>query len=72
MLCVSLPSGGLMLCTSIYPACEILIRDATLYVNLLPLEMGHFDIILGMGWLTKYYVTIDCVLKWVILIPETQ
>lgn len=48
VLCVSTPYGGSVLCTSIYPACEILIGNATLYVDLLPLDMGHLNVILGM------------------------
>ncbi|XP_028056945.1 uncharacterized protein LOC114260944 [Camellia sinensis] len=45
-MCVSLPSGGSMLCAFIYNAYEILIEDIQLYVNLMPLDMDHFDIIL--------------------------
>jgi len=37
-----------MLCSTIYPVCEILLENVVLYVDLLPLDMTHFDIILGM------------------------
>lgn len=63
ILCVASPTGGYMLCSSIYPACELMLGNATLYVDLLPLDMRHFDIILGMDWLSKYHATIDCVSK---------
>ncbi|XP_028115964.1 uncharacterized protein LOC114313742 [Camellia sinensis] len=59
MLCVSSPLGGSMICTSVYFACELLIGDIRVYANLLPLDMTHFDIILGMDWLSEYGATID-------------
>lgn len=48
------------------------IEDATLYVDLLPLNFRHFDVILGMDWLTKYCATIDCVTKRVVFNPPEQ
>ena len=43
--------------------------NAVLYVDLLPLNFSHFDIILGMDWLTKHCATIDCVTKRVVFNP---
>ena len=40
VLFVPSPSGEFMVCTSIYLACEILVGDAQLYANLLPLDMA--------------------------------
>ncbi|XP_028108048.1 uncharacterized protein LOC114306926 [Camellia sinensis] len=40
-----------------------------LSVDLLPLDIDHFDCILGMNWLTKYHATIDCVTKSVMFRP---
>ncbi|XP_028114161.1 uncharacterized protein LOC114312145 [Camellia sinensis] len=47
-------------------AYDIVISDVRLYVDLLPLGIDHFDCIVGMDWLTKYCVTIDCVNKSVV------
>ncbi|XP_028098905.1 uncharacterized protein LOC114298516 [Camellia sinensis] len=63
VLCVSLPLGDFMVCTSIYLACELLIGNVRVYANLLPLDMTHFDIILGMNWLNEHQATIDCTTK---------
>ena len=60
VLSVSTPSGDPMMCTHVYPACDVAIGDMMLYVDLLPLDIHHFDCILGMDWLTKYCATIDC------------
>ncbi|XP_028113953.1 uncharacterized protein LOC114311997 [Camellia sinensis] len=35
-------------------------------------HMGHFDVVLGMDWLAKYYATIDCALQRVIFRPPGQ
>ncbi|XP_028106719.1 uncharacterized protein LOC114305792 [Camellia sinensis] len=72
ILCVSTPSGESMVCASIYFACEILIGDAWVDANLLPLDMVYFDIILGMDWLSKYRAVIDCVSKQVTFQPIGQ
>ena len=40
-----------------------------MYIDLLPLNIDHFDVILGMDWLTKYHATIDCVTKQVVFRP---
>ncbi|GJZ40487.1 putative reverse transcriptase domain-containing protein, partial [Tanacetum coccineum] len=32
-------------------------------VNLMPVELGSFDIIIGMDWLSKYHAVIDCAEK---------
>ncbi|XP_028093324.1 uncharacterized protein LOC114293449 [Camellia sinensis] len=58
-----------MLCAYVYPACDIMARDMLLYADLLPLDITHFDCILGMDLLTKYCVTIDCVSKTVVFQP---
>ncbi|KAL7234091.1 hypothetical protein ACSBR1_017647 [Camellia fascicularis] len=58
-----------MICAYVYPTCDIIIGDMTLYVDLLPLSIDHFDCILGMDWLTKYCATIDCVNKIVMFRP---
>ena len=65
VLSLSLPSGDSVLCDKVYNSCEIRINDVPLYVNLIPLEIHYFDVILGMDWLPFYRVLIDCELKQV-------
>ncbi|XP_028071569.1 uncharacterized protein LOC114273926 [Camellia sinensis] len=61
--------SGSMVCTYVYPACDIVIGGMTLYIDLLPLGIDHFDYILGINWLTKYCASIDCVNKSVVFRP---
>lgn len=69
VLSVSTPSRDSMMCTHVYPACDVIIGDMMLYVDLLSLDIHHFDCILGMDWLTKYCATIDCANKTVVFRP---
>ncbi|XP_028071206.1 uncharacterized protein LOC114273599 [Camellia sinensis] len=55
--------------TTEWKACDIVIVNVTLHVDLLPLEIDHFHCILDMDWLTKYCATIDCVNKSVVFRP---
>ena len=55
-----------MLCDRVYNSCEILVNDVPMFVNLIPLEMHDFDVILGMDWLSFHYALIDCKLKQVV------
>ncbi|GJS03026.1 putative reverse transcriptase domain-containing protein, partial [Tanacetum coccineum] len=36
---------------------------ASLRINLIPIELGSFDVIIGMDWLAKYHAVIDCAEK---------
>ncbi|GFY91100.1 hypothetical protein Acr_07g0012960 [Actinidia rufa] len=65
-LSVLLPSGDSMLCDRVYNSCEIRVNDVPMYVDLIPLEMHGFDVILGMDWLSSYRALIDCELKRVV------
>ncbi|XP_024964873.1 uncharacterized protein LOC112505158, partial [Cynara cardunculus var. scolymus] len=49
-----------------FPNCPLFIGDRIREVTLLPMKMDHFDIILGMDWLSKHRVTIDCKAKQII------
>ncbi|GFS35915.1 hypothetical protein Acr_00g0042660 [Actinidia rufa] len=49
----------------VYNLCEIRVNDVPMYVDLIPLEMHGFDVILGMDWLSSYCALIDCELKQV-------
>ena len=52
-----------MIGSHVFRDCEIQVHDVLLHVNLIPLDIQHFDVILGMDWLASNYATIDCVDK---------
>ena len=55
----------------VYKGCEVVIKDRSFPIDLIFLPINGYDVILGMDWLARYYVQIDCRTKDVSLsIPE--
>ncbi|GKA53094.1 putative reverse transcriptase domain-containing protein [Tanacetum coccineum] len=44
------------------------VTDHPFNINLMPVELGSFDVIIGMDWLSKYHAVIDCAEK-IVRIP---
>ncbi|XP_074372556.1 uncharacterized protein LOC141713166 [Apium graveolens] len=63
---ISTPMGNYVVISDVYRECLITVGDINYKVNLLPMEMHDFDIILGMNWLSEHRATIDCQGKRVI------
>jgi hypothetical protein len=55
--------GGDMLARQLCPKVNLKIRGVDLIANLIVLESKGIDVILGMDWLSKYKVLIDCAKK---------
>ncbi|XP_074351340.1 uncharacterized protein LOC141690434 [Apium graveolens] len=51
----------------IYPHCSIEISEHVIPANLIPFQLGEFDVMLGMDWLTSFSAQIDCKDKKVVL-----
>ncbi|XP_074374278.1 uncharacterized protein LOC141714672 [Apium graveolens] len=51
----------------ICPYCAIEIAGHVFPTNLIPFQLGEFDVILGMDWLTSFSAQIDCKDKRVVL-----
>ncbi|XP_074322876.1 uncharacterized protein LOC141659849 [Apium graveolens] len=63
---ISTPMGNYVVISDVYQECPIAVGDRSCKVNLLPMKMHDFDIILGMDWLSEHRATIDCQGKRVI------
>ncbi|XP_074368614.1 uncharacterized protein LOC141708745 [Apium graveolens] len=63
---ISTPMGTSVVISDMYRECPIAVGDRNYKVNLLPMEMHDFDVILGMDWLSEHRTTIDCQGKRVI------
>ncbi|GJR36274.1 putative reverse transcriptase domain-containing protein [Tanacetum coccineum] len=48
---------------TIIRGCTLNFLDHPLNINLMPVELGSFDVIVGMDWLAKYHAVIDCAEK---------
>ena len=53
-LVVTTPLGERILHTSVFKRCEILVEGVVLKVNLIPLEITDFNVILEMDWLSNH------------------
>ena len=56
---VSTLVGETLRIDTIYPNCVVMVQGYELLIDLLPLEMHDFDVILGMDWLSKYNAVVD-------------
>ena len=68
-LVVATPLGRSLEVDKVYQDCEVTIRDRSMPVDLILLEMKEFDSILGMDWLASHHATLDCRRKRVIFDP---
>ncbi|XP_075507509.1 uncharacterized protein LOC142544335 [Primulina tabacum] len=68
-LAIALPSGQELQTDQIVRGCPIYVQGHKMYAELIVLKMTNFDVILGMDWLSKYRVTIDCGIKMIKFAP---
>ncbi|XP_050941530.1 uncharacterized protein LOC127149710 [Cucumis melo] len=59
-LLISTPVGDSFIVNSVYQKCSILIDGETLEVDLIPLNIQEFDVILGMDFLSNHYASLNC------------
>jgi hypothetical protein len=57
--------GGDMLARQLCPKVNLKIRGVDFVANLIVLKSKGIDIILGMDWLNKHKVLIDCTMKYI-------
>ncbi|GJT13018.1 reverse transcriptase domain-containing protein [Tanacetum coccineum] len=60
---VKLADGKIIRINTIIQGCTLNFLDHPFNFNLMPIELGSFDVIVGMDWLAKYHVVIDCAEK---------
>ncbi|GJY97388.1 putative reverse transcriptase domain-containing protein [Tanacetum coccineum] len=60
---VELAAGKIIGINTIIRGYTLNFLDHPLNISLMPVELGSFDVIVGMDWLPKYHVVIDCAEK---------
>ena len=63
MTVVDMPVGESVVCRHVYRGCELELGGQKLGVDLVPLPLQMFDMILGIDFLTKYQTLIYCYKK---------
>ncbi|GKD87104.1 putative reverse transcriptase domain-containing protein, partial [Tanacetum coccineum] len=66
---VELADGRIIGLNTITPGCTLNFLNHPFNIDLMPVELGSFDIIIGMDWLAKYQAVIVCAKK-IIRIPR--
>ncbi|GJY07483.1 putative reverse transcriptase domain-containing protein [Tanacetum coccineum] len=65
---VELADGRIIMLNTILRGCTLNILNHTFNIDLMPVELGSFDAIIGMDWLVKYQAIIVCAEK-IVRIP---
>ncbi|GKC64806.1 putative reverse transcriptase domain-containing protein [Tanacetum coccineum] len=65
---VELADGKIIRINTIILGCTLNFLDHLFNINLMPVKLGSFDVIIGMDWLSKYHTLIDCAEK-IVRIP---
>ncbi|GJQ90709.1 putative reverse transcriptase domain-containing protein [Tanacetum coccineum] len=65
---VELADGRIVGLNSIIRGCTLNFLNHSFNIDLMPVELGSFDMIISMGWLAKYHVIIICAEK-IVRIP---
>ncbi|GJR54074.1 putative reverse transcriptase domain-containing protein [Tanacetum coccineum] len=66
---VKLADGRIIGLNTILRGCTLNLLNHPFNINLMPVELGSFDAIIGMDWLAKYQAIIVCAEK-IVLFPE--
>ncbi|GJY81991.1 putative reverse transcriptase domain-containing protein [Tanacetum coccineum] len=56
---VELADGKIIRINTIIQGCTLNLLNHPFNINLMPVELGSFDVIVGMNWLAKYHAVID-------------
>ncbi|GJR99664.1 putative reverse transcriptase domain-containing protein [Tanacetum coccineum] len=65
---VKLADGRIVGLNTIIRGCTLNLLNHPFNIDLMPIELGTFDVIIGMDWLAKYHAVIVCVEK-IVRIP---
>ena len=57
---VELANGNLERIDTIIRGCTLNLLNHPFNIDLIPVELGSFDVIIGMDWLSKYHAVIIC------------
>ncbi|GAV67822.1 zf-CCHC domain-containing protein/RVP_2 domain-containing protein [Cephalotus follicularis] len=60
---IETPSGNTLVADKVHKSCDLKICDRKMLVNLVPLAILNFDVILGMDWISTNHASVDCFKK---------
>ncbi|GJS52316.1 putative reverse transcriptase domain-containing protein [Tanacetum coccineum] len=66
---IELADGKVVSTNTILCSCTLVLLNHVFKIDLLPTQLGSFDVIIGMDWLAYYRALIDCYEKKIVRIP---
>ncbi|GJX91088.1 reverse transcriptase domain-containing protein [Tanacetum coccineum] len=57
---IEIDDGNLVGTNTVIQGCNLILLNQPFKIDLMPIKLGSFDIVIGMDWLSKYHATIIC------------
>ncbi|GJY98690.1 putative reverse transcriptase domain-containing protein [Tanacetum coccineum] len=57
---IKMADGNLVSTNTVIQACTLTLLNQSFKINLMPIKLGSFDVVIGMDWLSKYHAKILC------------
>ncbi|GKB53061.1 reverse transcriptase domain-containing protein [Tanacetum coccineum] len=57
---IEMADGNLVSTNTVIKGCTLTLLDQPFKINLMPIKLGSFDIVIGMDWLSKYHAKFLC------------
>ncbi|XP_074356400.1 uncharacterized protein LOC141696113 [Apium graveolens] len=69
-LTIEVANQDRVLVSQFCPKCQLEIHGYSFSADLIPFDLGEFDVNLGMDWLSQYKASIDCKKKKILVVSE--
>ncbi|GJY72692.1 putative reverse transcriptase domain-containing protein [Tanacetum coccineum] len=57
---IELDDGNMLSTNTVIQGCTLTLLNQTFKIDLMPIKLGSFDVVIGMDWLSKYHARIIC------------
>ncbi|GKE03134.1 putative reverse transcriptase domain-containing protein, partial [Tanacetum coccineum] len=57
---IEMADGNLVGTNTVIQSCTLILLNQPFEIDLMPIKLGSFDVVIGMDWLSKYYARIIC------------
>ncbi|GJT17774.1 putative reverse transcriptase domain-containing protein [Tanacetum coccineum] len=57
---IEMTDGNLVGTNTVIQGCTLILLNQSFKIDLMPIKLGRFDVVIGMDWLSKYHARIIC------------
>ncbi|GJW97710.1 reverse transcriptase domain-containing protein [Tanacetum coccineum] len=57
---IEMADGNLVSTNTVIQGCTLTLLNQPFKIDLMPIKLGSFDVVIGMDWLSKYHARINC------------